>query len=602
MFMDMTFQTTSTTQSANSALSDPAGAMTVVGACPVTGLPVRARPEWINVYCSRTFRCSYKIIGDRIILIQGDGFSDFTGEKIAVDTGNRIMDQAFGPDAPCIMLQDWTKFRGAKFRARKYFIDDLVQNKRLIGLIFCNGTEFQNMSVRMGLSLKIIPYVGEIEKDYPAAIRRALKILEDHGLEPDTREAGSGGAPLLELKTLEASAGRGSIGNRIRSRLKGITGSLTGRDVARQHIDDLLRYLESINYWDGREDPARDIDVDPAHPFLPIFDAITVIKSQIGMMLAERDRIEEHLEELVRKRTDALRQSEMHYRGIYENAPVGIFLCTTDGTMIGANLQMARIFNFLTCDAFLSAANNPGTDGLAATGMSPIFERIKMHITSPGEWHTFDIPVHIHTDQEIHVRVSWQYTESNDIIEGFCQDITIEKKAEKVLVEQATMDKLTGLFNRWILIQMLEKEFERSLRYTFPLSVCMLDIDHFKSVNDRYGHIVGDRVLKEVANIIGGKLRNADISARYGGEEFCAILPHMNAENAKVIMERIRLAIENMACPIEGDVPARVTISIGIAERDDTVTDPGQMIERADFALYTAKRSGRNRTCIFFHE
>ena len=166
-------------------------------------------------------------------------------------------------------------------------------------------------------------------------------------------------------------------------------------------------------------------------------------------------------------------------------------------------------------------------------------------------------------------------------------------------MEQATMDKLTGLFNRWILIQMLEKEFERSIRYAFPLSVCMLDIDHFKSINDRYGHVIGDHVLRSVAGIIGKELRHSDISARYGGEEFCAILPHMNLKNAKIIMERIRRAIESAACPVEGDVPARVTISIGITERNETVTDPGQMIERADSALYAAKNSGRNRTCIY---
>lgn len=600
--MDVISHTLSAPHSANPALSVPAGDMTIVGACPVTGLPVRVKPGWINVYCSRTFRCSYKIIGDRIILFQGDGFSDYAGEKVAVDMGNRFMNEAFGPDTPCIIIQDWTKFKGATFRARKYFIDDLIRNKRLLGIIFCNGNEFQNMSVRMGLALKILPYAGEIERDYPSAIKRAVKILENHGLAPAAPEAGRNGAPLLELKRLEAPERRGSIGRRVRDLLQGVAGSLTGKSVARQHIDDLLRYLESMSHWDGREDPIRDIDVDPSHPFLPIFDAITVIKSQLGVMLAERDRVEEHLEDLVRKRTEALRQSETHYREIYENAPVGIFLCTTDGTMIGANQQMAKIFNFLSCDAFLSAVNKTEKNGRVSTGMDSIFERIKMHIASPGHWHNFDIPVQNYTDQEIHVRVSWQHTENKDIIEGFCQDITLEKKAEKVLVEQATVDKLTGLYNRWILIQMLEKEFERSVRYAFPLSVCMLDIDHFKAVNDRYGHVVGDRVLKEVASIIGGRLRNADISARYGGEEFCAILPHMNLENAKTIMERIRYAIEDMACPVEGDAPARVTISIGVTERDETVTDPGQMIERADFALYAAKKSGRNRTCVFFHE
>ena len=198
-------QTGSPLQQPDSLRSDTGSPMTVVGICPASGLPVKLRSEWINVYCSRPFRCTYKIIGDRIILFQGDGFSDFAGEKCAVDTGNRIMDEAFGPDTPCIMIQDWSKFQGASFRARKYFIDDIVRNRRLIGIIFCNGNEFQNMSVRMGIALKLIPYEGLIEKDYPAAIRRAVRILEAHGLNPAAGEENIGDAALPELKTLEAS-------------------------------------------------------------------------------------------------------------------------------------------------------------------------------------------------------------------------------------------------------------------------------------------------------------------------------------------------------------------------------------------------------------
>jgi diguanylate cyclase (GGDEF)-like protein len=160
----------------------------------------------------------------------------------------------------------------------------------------------------------------------------------------------------------------------------------------------------------------------------------------------------------------------------------------------------------------------------------------------------------------------------------------------------AQTDVLTGINNRRNLFKCAEREFNVALRYQRPLSVIMFDIDHFKAVNDTFGHAVGDQILKQVADIASVELRNADVIGRYGGEEFVVVLPMTNVQQACLVAERIRVGVEALRVPTEkGD--AKVTLSIGIVEMtgDEQSDSIENLTRRADEAMYAAKQEGRNR-------
>jgi diguanylate cyclase (GGDEF)-like protein len=170
------------------------------------------------------------------------------------------------------------------------------------------------------------------------------------------------------------------------------------------------------------------------------------------------------------------------------------------------------------------------------------------------------------------------------------------KKANKLLENLATTDGLTGIYNHRFFYEKLNEEFERSKRYSSYLSLIMFDLDFFKKINDRYGHMVGDSVLVEMSKIVLSNIRKNDIFARYGGEEFVLLLPHTNAEGALHEAERIRKAIESnhfQHLEKRGDV----TISLGVVTFPSKyINQPEDMVKLADAALYEAKRLGRNRS------
>ncbi|MDP8261443.1 MAG: GGDEF domain-containing protein [Candidatus Kappaea frigidicola] len=167
------------------------------------------------------------------------------------------------------------------------------------------------------------------------------------------------------------------------------------------------------------------------------------------------------------------------------------------------------------------------------------------------------------------------------------------------LVEKlAITDGLTGLLLRRHFLMSFEKELERLLVNKVELSVLMLDIDHFKKFNDRFGHLVGDGVLVKISDIIRNNTREIDLICRYGGEEFCLVLPETSKEGATAVGERIRKQIERENFMAEGEF-TRASISIGVAASPDDSTEMLDLIDKADQALYKAKESGRNNTCVF---
>ena len=170
--------------------------------------------------------------------------------------------------------------------------------------------------------------------------------------------------------------------------------------------------------------------------------------------------------------------------------------------------------------------------------------------------------------------------------------------AHDQLQRLAALDALTKVFNRRYGLARLHEEFERAVRTSAPLGVLMFDIDHFKSVNDTYGHQVGDRVLEAISGMARTVLREGDILVRYGGEEFLAVLPGASGDDVQLVGERLRRTVEEGS--ISHDTQSiHVTISLGAASfPSQHVERESQLVQLADDALYVAKDSGRNRLSV----
>lgn len=182
--------------------------------------------------------------------------------------------------------------------------------------------------------------------------------------------------------------------------------------------------------------------------------------------------------------------------------------------------------------------------------------------------------------------------DKNEII-GFVstgKDVTADALMNQEIQRIATIDKLTGIYNRHKFEELFTLEAERSRRFSQPLSLIMIDIDHFKAVNDTYGHDVGDEVLKTLTDIIDESIRKIDIFARWGGEEFLVLSPSTDLKNIQILAEKLRLAVENAPFPKVN----HITISLGVStfKEDDTFSD---LFKRVDQGLYQAKEQGRNQ-------
>ncbi len=182
----------------------------------------------------------------------------------------------------------------------------------------------------------------------------------------------------------------------------------------------------------------------------------------------------------------------------------------------------------------------------------------------------------------------------------FCSKLESENKG---LWKLSITDGLTKLTNRRHFNDMLRLEFSRAVRYGGTLGCILLDIDHFKKVNDVYGHLTGDRILQDIAKLIQDNIRRIDLPARYGGEEFVLLLPETSGEGLGIVAEKLRSAIashdfRDYTDP-ENPGPEQVTISLGGANFPESkVTKPEDLVEKADQAMYEAKRSGRNRVVM----
>jgi diguanylate cyclase (GGDEF)-like protein len=181
---------------------------------------------------------------------------------------------------------------------------------------------------------------------------------------------------------------------------------------------------------------------------------------------------------------------------------------------------------------------------------------------------------------------------------------TTDMRRVVMLEEESIMDPLLGIYNRRFLERQLDLEIERAQRYDFPVSALMVDIDHFKRVNDVYGHQAGDAVLWDLGALLVSGVRNVDTVARYGGEELVIVAPHTNGRDALIMADRLRRSIEfadftALQEHVGREELPHITISIGVAELTAGIDSAQALLELSDQALYCAKRDGRNRVVLY---
>ena len=299
---------------------------------------------------------------------------------------------------------------------------------------------------------------------------------------------------------------------------------------------------------------------------LLIIDDSKVLRSQVVEFLKDTDLFERHLE--------------------------------ADNGLEGLKLLLNNKVDVVLCDLEM-----PGIDGLKFLGMHHARDELR------------DIPVIMltgHEEPEQKIRGLEQGAsdyitkpfDAGELLARVKVQLKIKalqddlKEQNRILEELSNTDPLTKLANRRFLMTALEREYKRSSRQNTSLSLIMADIDHFKNINDVYGHQEGDRVLEVVAEVISGLLREYDLAARFGGEEFALVLPDTDLQGALLVASRVRSKIENYS--FSGTLAnLRMTISLGVACcPHGKIRSIDDLIRFADDALYSAKHEGRNRVVI----
>lgn len=329
---------------------------------------------------------------------------------------------------------------------------------------------------------------------------------------------------------------------------------------------------------------------DGAELTLEVTAAIVDYKGRRAFLSINRDISER------KKAEEAIRASEKKYRLLMEQASDGVVVMDRAGNYIEVNHMACEALGY-SRDELLAMnasqvvapedlAENPLLRDRLAARNGLLIERTL--VRKDGTRFPVEISAKLLDDRTM---------------QAIIRDVTERKRAERALHELATRDALTGLYNRREMDRILSEEVGRCRRYNRPLSVIMVDIDHFKLINDKHGHHIGDEVLRWIGGLFRENVRDTDRPARYGGEEMAIILPETYEQDAYIVAERFR----QMVCRrpfttllhdgTELQIP--VTISIGVAELPTDAASEEALLVASDRALYRAKRSGRNRVVSY---
>jgi diguanylate cyclase (GGDEF)-like protein/PAS domain S-box-containing protein len=294
------------------------------------------------------------------------------------------------------------------------------------------------------------------------------------------------------------------------------------------------------------------------------------------------------LEGKVIERTRDLQESESNLRALVDFSPVAMVLTrTTDHTVVLANRRAAAMFE-IPLDAIKGrSAPDYWVDPADR-------QRFLDRLSRDGRVDDLEAQLRTQSGRTFWARLSGQRLRfgGEDTLLGTIMDVTAQKQQQESLRELATLDGLTGSYNRRHVEEILGRELDRAERHGRPLTLAMMDVDHFKRINDTYGHQVGDEVLREISERCQRTIRLNDVFGRYGGEEFVVVFPEISLEDARVVAERLRATVAERPIVV-GEHSLGVTVSIGLAAFAQG-QDLRLLFQRADVALYAAKQGGRN--------
>jgi diguanylate cyclase (GGDEF)-like protein/PAS domain S-box-containing protein len=323
---------------------------------------------------------------------------------------------------------------------------------------------------------------------------------------------------------------------------------------------------------------------------LPIFSRTKIEYGLVFYKVMARfivDLAEQSLKVISAK--DTLHERE-DYQSLVDNINIGVYRIAPTDRFVRMNRAMALMFGHSTTDEMMTLPlsalyQNPADRAILLRELQQegsILNRVVLMRKRNGEtiWASLSASAKFSGEGEI----EW--------IDGVIENVSERKMATDNLRDLSEKDVLTGIYNRRMALNFLNQEMDLAKRYSRLLSVVFFDIDEFKLVNDKFGHDIGDVVLKSMAEVVGASLRKADVFARWGGEEFVIICPETDLDGAIALAEKVRASVASHDFPTAG----RVTISAGVASSCCGEGDSGEcIVKRADKALYVSKSSGRNR-------
>ena len=278
---------------------------------------------------------------------------------------------------------------------------------------------------------------------------------------------------------------------------------------------------------------------------------------------------------------------DSRYRSLFEGIPIGLYITTLDGRIVDANPALVQMLGYSNKKALL---------GIMAADLyaNPADrKRERFLLETDHALHNFETQLNRMDGRLIWVRDSCHAVRDEEgtilYFEGSLQDITEEKASGARLNHMARHDPLTGVFNRYALSEVLERESSRAQRYNHPIGVLMIDVNRFKEANDRFGHAAGDKVLQMVAEVLCSCVRDTDYVVRYGGDEFLLLLLETNGET-QIVRDRI---VETLSSKHSSGslVDFPITLSIGVAHwLPETNESVESILSRADHAMYAEKR------------
>ncbi|HQS44535.1 MAG: hypothetical protein B7Y16_06290, partial [Methylotenera sp. 24-45-7] len=379
---------------------------------------------------------------------------------------------------------------------------------------------------------------------------------------------------------------------------------LRGSDDARFFPPDTAAHLNKIDtrVFETAQDNAEQVvshDADgQQHVYwevkTPIFDELDP-KKVWGLCGISSDIT------TVKDQEAALQESEKRFHSTFVSAPIGMAIVSLDGHFTQVNEALANILGYtikqLQKKTFyqITHPDDLQSDILQFEQLRDAliknYQMEKRYIHKKGNliWVLLSISVVRDAANKALYFISQ------------VQDITERKFLMDKLSLQARLDYLTNLSNRRHFMEQADAELQRARRYQNPLALLMIDIDHFKTINDNYGHKTGDLVLQKLSAMLIDSLRQVDIVGRIGGEEFAILLPESKLENAVEVAERLRVQVANTKLALESGQLVRFTVSIGVALLDKPDINLDTLFSSADEALYQAKNTGRNRVCIASH-